>query len=319
MKCFVIIFSLCVFLLLGCHVERIEVPESNSSYLLVAHVKEEMLSFIDIHTNELYIEGTSPVSITDLAYVGNGKVLLTSESEASVMELDLQEGTLSPFIELNQGLTALLYDKQDWFYVADTINHTIHRVSISDQKVIGDIDIGAYPVDLEHGVNELFVLSGDEHKVTVVDKELQQSLMTFSVVERPAGMYFDGERLWVGGHGPYGDLNQMIYAYDPESGELLETLEVGLMPIAFYADETSPNLYVLCHGEHAIYQIDQIANEVVDVLPVGQNPNQVIGNKEHLYVSNLDGDSITVIERDSFEVVAELPVAAGPYAMVLGE
>lgn len=319
MKHFTIVLAFFVVLVGGCHVERLDVPEDDASYLLVAHVKEDKLSFIDIHTNELLLVENSPIAITQLASIVDGKVLLTSENETAVMELNLQEGTLSPFVELNQGLTNLLYNEQDGLYVADTLNHYVHRISYYDQDVIGQIAIGSHPVDLEFGDDELFVLSGDEHEVTVVDLELQHLLRTFSVVERPAGMYYDGERLWVGGHGPYGDLNRMIYAYDPKSGELLQKVEVGLMPIAFYADDTSPYFYVLCHGEHAIYQMDQKTNEVVDVLTVGQNPNQVMGNREHLYVSNLDGDSISVIERNTFEVIAEISVAAGPYAMVLGE
>ena len=39
------------------------------------------------------------------------------------------------------------------------------------------------------------------------------------------------------------------------SGELVHELEVGLMPIALHGDTESDHLYVVCHGDHMIYQV----------------------------------------------------------------
>ncbi|GAE32596.1 YncE family protein [Halalkalibacter hemicellulosilyticus] len=319
MKRFAIGVAFFLIVLSSCDEQRLETPRE-APYLMAAHVKEEALVFIDTDRYEVLLKDKSPVAITEMVSIGDGQVLVTSKEEESVMIIHFKEGTISPFVHLNEGLTTLLYDEEQRHgYVADTVNHAVHLIDVSQQERMASMEIGIHPVDFALTNDELFVLSGDEHEVIVVDRDLQEELRAFSVVERPAGLFHDGEQLWIGGHGPFGELNRHIYSYDPNSGELLDEIEVGLMPVAFYGDDTSPYFYVLCHGEHAIFQIDSRTNDVVDKLEVGQNPNQVIGNKEYLYVSNLDSDTISIIARDTFEVITELAVAAGPYAMVLEE
>ncbi|MFA9456880.1 YncE family protein [Halalkalibacter sp. AB-rgal2] len=319
MKRFVIVVAFFLIVLSSCDEQRLETP-SEAPYLMAAHVKEESLVFIDTDRYEVLLKDESPVAITEMVSIGDGQVLVTSKEGESLMVIHLHEGTISPFVHLNEGLTSLLYDEEKGqAYVADTVNHAVHLIDVSQQERLASMEIGAHPVDFVLSKDELFVLSGDEHEVIVVDRHLQEGLRAFSVVERPAGLFHDGEQLWVGGHGPFGELNRHIYSYDPNSGELMDEIEVGLMPIAFYGDDTSPYFYVLCHGEHSIYQIDSRSNDVVNKLEVGQNPNQIIGNETYLYVSNLDSDTISIIDRETFEVITELAVSAGPYAMVLEE
>ncbi len=127
------------------------------------------------------------------------------------------------------------------------------------------------------------------------------------------------KKLWIGGHGSFGKLNSQVHSYDLETGEPGSTVDVGLMPIAIYSDDESPFLYALCHGNHSLYQIDKRTDEVIASLEVGENPNAINGNDEQLFVTNLDGDSVSIINRSSFEIVNELKVPPGPYAIILEE
>ncbi|WP_332694379.1 YncE family protein [Halalkalibacter lacteus] len=321
MKRSILVLLLCLIMIIsGCNVQHFEIPKANIPILMVSHVKEQKLTFIDVAHNNVLLSEDSHFPVTEMVNIGNGNIIATSQSETSLMLYDIKEGTISPFLKLNQGLTAMQYDYTSRsLFVTDIMNDQVHRIDIDKKEVVQSIEVGSYPTDLEFGNEKLFALSGDNNDVTVMDLELKTTLQTFPVLERPSGMYYDGEKLWVGGHGSFGDLNKSIFAYNPETGKLINEIQIGLMPIAFFGDLSSPYFYVLCHGDHALYKVDKEANKVVAAIEVGQNPNFVTGNDETLFVTNLDNNSISIIDRVSFELIDELTVSAGPYAIVMEE
>ncbi|WP_017727136.1 YncE family protein [Halalkalibacterium ligniniphilum] len=316
---FVCLFGVLAFLN-ACSERSLEIPQSDSSLLIVSHVKEQTLTFIDPLHKEVLLSEDSRFPLTEMVTIADGKMIASSQSESFLILYDLQKGKSRPFLELNQGLTALKYEAaSNFLFVADIKNDQVHRIDIEKEELVNSIDVGAYPNALELGNGQLFVLNGDSNSVTILDIANDKVVKTFPVLNRPSGMYFDGEYLWIGGHGTFGQLNQNIHVYNPETGKKIREIEVGLMPVAFYGDETSPFIYALCHGEHTLSKIHKETYEVVDKIEVGQNPNFVYGNKESLFVSNLDGDSISLIDRATFKVKDELIVPSGPYMIVLEE
>ncbi len=317
-----ILVSLVVHLAMisGCQERSFEVPQTDDPLLIVSHVKERMLTFIDIESKEVLLSEDSLFPLNELISIGDGKIFATSQSEHSLMLYDVREGKSKPFLEINQGLTAIQYDPTtSVLFVADIKNDLVHSIDVEKERLTHSVAVGSYPTDLEIANGQLFVLNGDSNDVTVIDISKQEVVKTFPVLERPSGMYFDGQYLWIGGHGSYGQLNKNVFIYNPKTGEQMQEIELGLMPVAFFGDASSPFLYVLSHGDHTLSKVHKETYEVIDSIEVGQNPNDVNGTEETLFVTNLDGDSVSIIDRTSFELVEELTVPAGPYMILLEE
>ncbi|MFC0558887.1 hypothetical protein [Halalkalibacter alkalisediminis] len=320
-RCSFVILVCFTFMISGCNnTQSFNVPKTDQPMAIVAHVKKQEITFLDVVQNQVLGSEDSHFLITEMVSIENGTIVATSQSEDSLLLYNIEKRSVSPFLKLNQGLTAIQYDQTSRnLFVTDIVNDQVHQIDMKREELVQSIEVDSYPTDLEFGFDELFVLSGERNHVTVTDLKLQTTLQTFPVLERPSGMYYDGENLWIGGHGSFGELNKRILAYDPNTGREVNEIEVGLMPIDFFGDRNSPYFYVLCHGDHGLYKVNKETNEVEDVIEVGQNPNFVTGNEDRLFVTNLDGNSLSIIDRHSFELIEEVPVATGPYAIILLE
>lgn len=316
---FIVLIGL-IMSLSGCDEQNFNTSKTDDPFLIISHVKESTLTFVDINKKKVIFSEESRSPLSDMVNIGGGKVIATSQSEDFLMLFDMNERTSRPFLKLNQGLTAIHYEPTlHLLFVADIMKDKIHIIDVDKEEVIKSIKVGSFPTDLQVANGTLFVLNGDSNDVTVIDMKQQKVVAAFPVLERPAGMYVDDDHLWIGGHGSFGNLNKSVFVYSLKTGKLVEEIDVGLMPVAFFWDDYSPFLYVVCHGDHAVYKVHKETKEIIDSVEVGQNPNYISGNEEGLFVTNLDSDTVSFIDRDSFELVEELRVPAGPYAIVLEE
>lgn len=147
----------------------------------------------------------------------------------------------------------------------------------------------------------------------------RKKIRTISVLERPSGIHFDGHSIWVGGHGKPGTLNKSIFAYDPKTGKKQREIKLGVMPVAFFSEKNSSTLYVLCHGDHTLYKVNTEKNKLLSSVETGQNPNYITADSSSIYVSNLDDNSVSVIDKHTFMLKNRLNIPAGPYAIMLEE
>lgn len=313
------IFGFIILILCGCNTERFPTPDLSSPVLMVSHVNQEKMSFVDTEQTKVITEN-SHYPLTEMVSIGNGQIVATSQQEGSLLLYDLEKGTVAEFLEINEGLTGLTYNAvTNTIFVTDSINNKVHLVDMNTKELNQTIEVNSFPTDVKIGNDEVYILSGETHEVTVTDLGLRNTLRSFPVLERPAGMYLDGNILWVGGHGPIGELNKRIFGYDILTGMVVDEVEVGQMPIDFFGDQYEPYFYVLCHGDNQLYKVDKETGVVEAALSVGQNPNFITGNESELYVTNLDGDSLSIINRESFELKQEIAITTSPYSIVLLE
>ncbi len=316
---YVAVFIMMIVLLMsGCQEKSFRAPQTELPYLIISHVKEPTFTFIDMAKRKVLFSEDSRYPITDMVKIDEGQFVATSRGEASLLLFDVNRGKIEPFLKLNEGLNALGYHpEKKQLYVTDVNNDKVHIIDAEKRKKVASFKVGAFPSEVEIVDQTVFVLNSDSHEVTVIKDGKKTG--SFPVLERPSGMYFDGKLLWVGGHGPYGQLNNRVISYDPKTFEQVEEIELGLMPVAFYGERHSPYFYVLCHGNHALYKVDKNQLSVTAQVEVGQNPNFVTGNERALFVTNFDGHSLSIIDKQSFTKLDELSVPSGPYVAVVEE
>ncbi|WP_218017019.1 YncE family protein [Halalkalibacter krulwichiae] len=304
-------------LLISCQKQAFDASKLQEPYLMVSHLKSSALTFIDLDKNEIMFSKDIRYQLTDLVSIKNGKVVATSRSEKHIFLIDLNIGTIEPIVKVNSGLTGIHYDYlSNLLFVADSTDNQIHIIDLHQNAIVNSVATGKFPTSFESLDQDIYVLNGESNDITVIGGDTYEEIQTFSVIERPAGMIIDNDILWVGGHGPYGKLNREIIGYDPHTGQQLKKIEVGLMPVAFWTVPSSRYLYVLCHGDHALYKVDKKTNEVTDVVAVGENPNFIWGNQGQIFVSSLDGNKVSIIDKERFQLITEVDVPAGPYSII---
>ncbi|WP_042357119.1 YncE family protein [Bacillus rubiinfantis] len=317
----VILLIICLTLISGCQEKNISVPPSMNNYLIVSNLKKAELSFTNIKTGT-YLTEEIPFRITSMAKVNHNTIILAGENEDFLYRLNLKSGALTKFFQASKGVNELLYDSKNKLLIfSNSQADQIGMYDVQNEKLIAEIPVGRYPLSLALNRKnlKLYVINVKSATLSVIDMKNKKQIAQFPIVKRPKGLYFDGKDVWVGGHGPYGTLNETIFVYNPETGKEVDRIKVGVMPVDFYGDSSSSYVYAICHGSSSVYRIDVHVRSVSEPLQVGANPYDIIGDSRKIFVTSVDGDSLAIIDRTTFTVSKEMKLKNGPHMMVLGE
>lgn len=313
---------LVVVLISACVKEaRVTLPEEGSPFLVVSHLKDPALTFVDPHTYEVVQTVPLEVAWQKMIQVNDTYLWALQKQSGALQQLAKTEGVLTSLTDVGSGFSDVAFsEERNRVYVADPKTGQVHRIDPQAKSLEVSIEVAGVPDELLlSGDDRLFVLDVSACKVSEIDLNKEAVTRTFAVEDRATGLFFDGQWLWVGGHGAMGELNKSVYAYDVRTGEQVAEVEVGLMPIATISSVDGRSLYVVSHGDDHLYEIDREAQQVTRTVRVGQNPNYIYRRDGVLYVSNVDSDSISIIDEATFTVKKEVPVAGGPHAMLMEE
>ena len=285
-------------------------PE-NENQLFVSHIKEPLLTVIG--DGQVQKELELPFIAADMV-MADGKLVLASKEEDELYALDLETQKLAPLGKAGKGITKLVYAGGK-LYAAYADSDRIAQITLKPFAIANTAETGGHPHSMAMDGSTLYVTNVYGHTVQAIDTLTMNVEESFDIIARPNGVALAGDGIFVGGHGPYGTLNDSIYRYSFEEGKTVQQAETGLMPIEIIADGDS--LFVLNHGSHDVVKMDAGTLEQQGRVSVGDNPYYGVASDGKLYVSSMDADVITEIDIESFTMIQEIPTAAGPHAMVL--
>ncbi|MFB4261257.1 hypothetical protein ACE106_19125 [Shouchella clausii] len=312
-------FLFMIFILTACSQGSVEVPETDHPYTIISHAKEPVLSFVDLETGDVLREETVNHSLSYMAQLNDQQILGTNQIEEDVFLFDLENKTIRPFVTIGQGLTKIEVDRQTKrVFISDTKQNVVHVVDGKTGTMIKTLEVGDYPSDLliDNKKQRLFVLSKEAKEVAIIDLVNLATVNQFPIKDNSSGLYYDGRHLWIGGHGAIGELNSYVQAYDPDTGFVMKEIEAGLMPIGIEADSSQLHLFFLSHGDHTLKKYNVEEQRIVGSVEVGQNPNYIAVFEDNVWVTNLDSDSLSIVDVVTMSIVKEIPISKGPYAII---
>lgn len=287
-------------------------PEEDDQ-LFVSHIKEPLLTVIG--NGQVQKELELPFIAADMV-MAEGKLVLASMEEDELYALDLETQKLAPIGKAGKGITKLVYAGGK-LYAAYADSDRIAQITLEPFAIANTAETGGHPHSMAVDGTMLYVTNVYGHTVQAIDTATMNVEESFDILGRPNGVALAEGGLYVGGHGPYGKLNDSIYRYSFVEGKTVRQAETGLMPIEIVTHGDS--LFVLNHGSHDVVKLDAETLEQQGKAAVGENPYYAVASGGTLYVSSMDADVISEIDIESFTVTKEIPTAAGPHAMVLEE
>jgi len=309
-----------VVMLTGCTSSDISLPkiENDESVMYISHLKENAITALDLSTGSEE-KVSLPFRFSSIVQMKPGIFLASVKEEENLYEINLDENKISPYMELESGILELKYDSENGFlYTANGKNNTVQVIDIENKEVLNEVSAGEYPSKMLHHEERLFVLASKSGEVYVMDTSTNNITNSFSVNERPEGLHFDGKNIWTGGHGGTGEMNEKVFAYDPETGQEVNTVTTGLMPIQISQVSDQSSIYVLSHGDHSLTKFNADTFELEKKINVGDNPSFMIADGSNIYVSSLDGDEVIVLDKSSLDVVDKYAIENGPYLLFKG-
>ncbi|UOQ84079.1 YncE family protein [Gracilibacillus salinarum] len=308
-------------LLFGCAKEMITVPVQGEPVLWIAHLQESDLSFVHVEDEKVTSTGLD-FSVSDMEQINNETIILSSENEDFLYKLNSETGELTQWYEAGKGVNEIIYDSdKKLLFFSNRVENTVTAVDVENGNLFGKVEVGDLPVSMTINNEDrlLYVVNTESATISVIQMDDMKKEKEFATLKYPNGVFFDGEYLWIGGHGGDGILNDQVYLYDPGTGEEADRIEVGLMPIAFHANYSKSEVYVLSHGANRVYRINVEDRSVEQSIEVGANPHAITSDKQHIYVTSLDDHTLSIIDKETLQLIKQIEMNEGPYKMMLGD
>ncbi|WJE16230.1 YncE family protein [Halobacillus sp. ACCC02827] len=320
-KCWMFLLLVLLLLLSGCREDKVVIPQGAADSIVISHLKDNRMSFLDPEGNLLKDTKVGTV-IADMERIDDLHIAFTTKKEDFLVLLNLETGKTKNWADVGPDVNKLLYDADSHqLYLADSKNNQVQVFDTEKEAITGMIPVGSFPLSMvtdDHG-EMLYVLNQQDDSVSVIDTKTFEVVREIAVPHLPEGLWYNDSKLYIGGHGPvHGELNRHVYVFDVDKGEQMDRIAVGLMPVNLYSPEGSSNLYVVCHGSHEVVKVPFDDYENKETVKVGANPFDVISQHGNLYVSSIDSDKVTVMDIESFEVTREIAVDGGPVTMIAG-
>jgi DNA-binding beta-propeller fold protein YncE len=309
-----------IMTLSGCTSSDIGLPKvkNEDSVLYISHLKENAITALDLSTGSEE-KVSLPIRFSAIVEIKSGVYVASVKEEEDLYVINTNENKVSPYMEIDAGILELTYDqKNGLLYTSNGKKNQIQVIDVEKKEIIDEVSVGDYPSKMVHQGQRLYVLAAGSGEVYVMDTSTHKITNFFSVNERPEGLHSDGKYIWTGGHGASGEMNENVFAYDPETGKEVKSVATGLMPIQITQVNENSSIYVLSHGDHSLTKFNEDTYEVEKKITVGDNPSYMIADGTNLYVSSLDGDEILVLDQDSLDVVNKYAITNGPYLLFKG-
>ncbi|EDL63537.1 YncE family protein [Bacillus sp. SG-1] len=305
----------------GCENARLPLPENAEDSLMVSHLKDARLTFIDKENQR--VTGTVELdeTIADMVRIDDEHIAYTSRDSGSLTLLNTKSGNVKQWEDIGSGVNELLYSEETrQLFLADSRNNQVQVFNMDEEKITSTIPVGKFPLSmaLDEKDRLLFVVNQQSSSVSAIDIDGLEVTREFLVPYLPEGIWIKESKLYVGGHGPvHGELNRFVYVIDADSGEQLDRIEVGLMPVKFFSPPAGKDLYVVCHGSHELYKVSTDGAGTENI-KVGANPYDVTGNEDYLYVSSIDSNSLFILNLSTFDITSEIDISGGPVVIIEG-
>lgn len=96
----------------------------------------------------------------------------------------------------------------------------------------------------------------------------------------------------------------------------LSKLKLVLCPLRLKQMKQTSIFFFLSHEDHTLKKYSLDREEVIATIEVGQNPNYMMIQDGKLFITNLDSDSVSVVDASTMKVEKEIDVSKGPYAIL---
>lgn len=251
----------------------------------------------------------------DSAYIPNN--VYNHIVQYSDLSDDIPDGEVK---DLNKdSILASTTDNLDTIIICSFYDEKLYRISISDSKIVGIIQISGKPYSaialpktpLLNPITNLWVTIYDKNKVIVID-ENDAVVNEFSVGNGPLGMASDGDGENVYVANSVDNTVTHLKWNVITSGWDITTIDVGNKPFEVACD-TQSSAWITCAADNQVYKIT--SDDIVTSYVVGENPRGIAYNSGKIWVAISQEQKVVALDLDGNVVFNLTGIGALPFAI----
>ncbi len=301
-------------------------------FAYVANYVSGTISVIDTATNK--VMATVPVpNPLQVAVTPDGKRVYVTSARlpGSVVVIDTTNDTVAATIPAPNPSGIAINPDGSHAYVTSfssdaSMNGAVSVIDTATNTVTTTVAVGRFPasVAVTPGGTEAYVTNLNSNTVSVIDLASNTVVATIGVGNGPSGIAVtpDGRDIYVTIAGPIFLGQGSVSIVDANSKTVTATVPVGIQPAGVAISPDGKRAYVSNFGRGnqtspgAISVIDTGTKAVITTVGMGIGPGAdveaITPDGVHLYVTNQDDNSVSVLATATNRVKATIPVGTFP-------
>lgn len=289
--------------------------------LLVGNAKSNSVSIIDLSNNKIIEtikvgKGPHDIKISDdqqLVYtsdIDSGTVSVLNLTSNSVTQIDLNS------LSSNEIAVHGIALKNGTIYTGDVYGGKV--LSIEDNKVIDEIDVGSGPEYMEiRPDGKVMYVANLWSPISVIDLNNKSLIKNIDSGETPHGLSFnrDGSLLFI--VNMHSDTLSVI---DSVNHNIIKTIDVGKKPEYVKLSPDERFVYVTNMNSNTISKISIDDFKIIkEIKNVGKSPHGIAfsADGDLMYISNMKGNDISIIDTSTDQIIDTITVGIEPHQIVL--
>ena len=301
--------------LAGCTEKAFTPIERGKSFVASLNIQEPSLDFIDAK-GEMIATWLFEKAYSGAELIGKDRILLYGNQLDKIDVYELTTGQKLYTKRVDVGTTNVYYSEETkQFYIANNKTNTVTSFD-EDGNKLKIQQLGNYPMSMAATKDKLYVINYKDTKLSVLNKEDLTVQQEWPITKSSHGIAIIEEtnEVWIGGHGEGSKPNSSVKRYDLNSGKLLGTIDMPLMPVGLM--KANDEILVVSHGRSELY-VTEPNGTIKWHLQVGANPFVVNKLNDWIVVAGYDDHTLYFI-KDS-EVKRTVEVGKGSFQLLVRE
>jgi YVTN family beta-propeller protein len=234
------------------------------AYVVNSLLNDEALSRINLTTgevtNNIVLLGEAPNQVV----INGDSTYVINSTDDDIQVIDLTTETTVAYIDIGAGRNPfhMAFADERYAYVTNWQSHTISKVDVVGDSVVGEYGVGMAPEGLVVVDDKLYVCCTGFQWTKY--NETTGREWVFDPTQRTNDVK------------AYAYITGQIYVFDLQSETVIDSISVGMNPRCVDTDPEG-ELNVLCTGDYwsvfgQIYRIDPNTDAVIDSIYVGGSP-----------------------------------------------
>jgi YVTN family beta-propeller protein len=187
--------------------------------------------------------------------------------------------------------------------------NSVERVDAATNTLVAHIPTGNATYDVLDAAGSAWTTNNLDNTVSRIDPATNTVTKTIAVPGGPAGLAFAAGGVWVGTNA-----SDDVYRIDPATNAVTK-IPLGRSTPAWFASR-GDELWVASGGTGLLIRIDPATNAVTDTVRVGAGPTDgVIDANGLIWVPNLKGNSVSVVDAPTATLVSTIRVGPSPFVL----
>ncbi len=185
-------------------------------------------------------------------------------------------------------------------YVSDETG-SVFIINTSNDAVIDQKEVGIQPMGIVANpqLDEIYIADAGAHEVILLDGQLRVDKIKVDKYPQQLAISQDGSWLYVTCRD-----SKTVVKIDTKTRQAINpSFSVGREPYGIALSTDQRTLYVSNYRDNNISILDaSTGRKLLNELPVGSRPQHIAISKNYLYVSNSQGDEISVINQSTLKL-----------------